>query len=344
MYRDVSWQRIAGIAEVVRDASLLNEDTMNGIKQQPTRSECPENGHGDRSYDLAVAYRIYPKVSKPARNLPFGDDKLKQAEICLRSFRNSLGSLRVKVWAILDSCPEEYRTLFERYFSADNLVIVNLNSAGNKATFAKQLEILLAQRDAESVYVAEDDYLYLPHQFPLLLDFLRSGPGVDFVSPYDHPDCYQLDLHGEPKRVTVYGDHHWRTASSTCLTFLTRKSTLAKYKSVFQTYSQRNDDCAMWLSLTKRRVFSPVSALRYFVRRDFYRKVLPKTWLFCWPQILFGKTAMLWVPVPGIGTHLSEGLFSPGIDWIACMQDEANREEAPRAFSEVAEARLRDTK
>ena len=37
-------------------------------------------------YDLAVAYRIYPEVSRPAQSLPFGDDKLKQAGICLRSF------------------------------------------------------------------------------------------------------------------------------------------------------------------------------------------------------------------------------------------------------------------
>src|ERR1700731_1686715 len=61
------------------------------------------------AYDLVVAYRIYPMFSKLGQGLPFGDDKLRLAEVCLRSFRDSLGSLRVKIWAILDGCPQEYR-------------------------------------------------------------------------------------------------------------------------------------------------------------------------------------------------------------------------------------------
>ncbi len=288
--------------------------------------------HGDYRYDVAVAYRIYPKVAKPAQSLPFGDDKLRQAEICLRSFRNSLGSLRVKLWAILDGCPEEYRALFERYFASEDLVLLEVNGIGNRATYAKQLEILLAQRDAEYVYFAEDDYLYLPDQFPLMLHFLHDAQGADFVTPYDHPDCYRLDLHREPKWVTVFEDHHWRTAASTCLTFLARKSTLARYERVFRTYSQRNDDCAMWLSLTKRRVNSPLAMLRYFARQEFYRKAPVKAWLFCWPQILFGKAAKLWVPVPGIATHLSAGLLSPGSDWLALMQRTENCQGAPETL------------
>jgi hypothetical protein len=282
----------------------------------------------DGGYDLAVAYRIYPKVAKPAQNLPFGDDKLRQAEICLRSFRNSLGSLRVKIWAILDGCPEEYRALFQRYFAPEDLVLVEVNGIGNRATYGKQLEILVSQRDAEYVYFAEDDYLYLADQFSRMLHFLREGRGVDFVTPYDHPDCYTLDLHREPKWVTVFEDHHWRTASSTCLTFLSRRSTLRRYRRVFLTYCWRNDDCAMWLSLTKSRVFSPLTMLRFFARGEFFRKAPLKAWLFCWNQILFGQKAKLWVPIPGIATHLSEGLMSPGIDWLALMRNGANQGEA----------------
>jgi hypothetical protein len=175
----------------------------------------------------------------------------------------------------------------------------------------------------------------LPRQFPLLLDFLRAAQGADFVTPYDHPDCYQLDLHREPKWVTVFGDHHWRTASSTCLTFLTRKSTLAEYERAFQGYSGGNDDCPLWLSLTKRRVFDPLAAIRYLIRADFYKKVLPKAWIEGWRQILFGRTAQLWVPIPGIATHLSEGQLSTGIDWIGLMQSGMHGESEARAFAET---------
>lgn len=273
-------------------------------------------------YDIAVAYRIYPRVSKPAQSLPYADDKLRQAEICLRSFRNSLGSLRVKIWAILDGCPEAYQELFNRYFAPEDLTIVEVGGIGNHATYAKQLDILLSQSDAEAVYLAEDDYLYLPGHFPLMFRFLYEGRGVDFVSPYDHPDCYHLDLHREPKWVTAFEGHHWRTAASTCLTFLTRKSTLAKYDRTLRTYSRGNGDCAMWLGLTKSRVFSPRTFLRSFLKGEFYWKIFAQAWVFCWWQIVFGSKAKLWVPLPGVATHLAAGLFSPSVDWLALMGEQ----------------------
>src|ERR1700733_2450659 len=99
------------------------------------------------NYDLAVAYRIYPKVSKPSLGLPFSDDKLQLSEICLQSFKDSVKGLRVKLWALLDGCPESYASLFTKFFSAQDLVLVRLPSVGNLATFGKQVEFLLTQID-----------------------------------------------------------------------------------------------------------------------------------------------------------------------------------------------------
>src|SRR5579864_984045 len=113
---------------------------------------------GTAKYDLAVAYRVYPRVSGPALDLPFGDDKYSLSEVCLRSFKESLGNLRVKMWAILDGCPPEYEVMFRKYFDDSELVIVTLDSVGNLQTFATQIEMLLGQSDADLVYFAEDDY------------------------------------------------------------------------------------------------------------------------------------------------------------------------------------------
>jgi hypothetical protein len=274
------------------------------------------------TYDLAIAYRIYPKVAKPAAGLPFGDDKLKLAEICLRSFKESLGDLRVKIWTILDGCPQEYSALFQDYFQAHDLVLIPLPGVGNQATFGKQIEILQQQEESDFVYFAEDDYVYLPDQFARLLRFLRDAKDVDFVTPYDHPDCYHLALHHEPKWVTVFEEHHWRTAASTCLTFLTKKSTLTKYQHVLRTYTHGNDDCAMWLSLTKRRIFNPLMPARFALNGEYYWKIFAKAWYFGWRQILFGRPAKLWVPMPGLATHLCTGSLSPSIDWLSLMQAE----------------------
>src|ERR1700694_5491633 len=97
------------------------------------------------SYDIAVAYRIYPKVSKPALGLPFSDNKLQLSEICLRSFKESLGGLRAKIWVVLDDAPEDYAKIFQMYSPPEYLFLTRLPAAGKRATFGKQVDILLQQ-------------------------------------------------------------------------------------------------------------------------------------------------------------------------------------------------------
>jgi hypothetical protein len=273
-------------------------------------------------YDLAVAYRVYPRVSNSALSLPFGDDKFLLAETCLKSFKESLGDLSVKVWAILDACPPEYEDLFRKYFHSKDLVVMKLDGIGNGPTFGRQIDILLQQTDANIVYLAEDDYFYLPGQFPAMMEFLAAYGDVHFISPYDHLDCYKLHLHRGPKFLRTYASHHWRTAASTCLTFLTRKETLARYERVFRTYQNGNFDCSLWLSLTKHRVLNPFAMGRYLVSGLFYWKIMAKAWLYCGKQILFGRKLKLWVPVPGLATHLDNNALSPNVDWDSRMRRE----------------------
>src|SRR6266849_3107976 len=274
------------------------------------------------NFDVAIAYRIYPKVAESARGFPFADDKLRLSEICLRSFKKSLGDLRIKLWVLLDGCPDDYADLFRKYFGAQELVLVPLQGAGNQGCFAKQIEMLIAQEDSEVVYFAEDDYFYLPGQFRCMVNFLLQHEDVDFLSPYDHLDCYTMDLHRQPKWLKVYGGLHWRTAASTCLTFLTKRETLRKTQTVFRNYKRRSFDCSLWLSLTKRRVFNPVFFCRHVVREPHFCKVIAKSWVYCWRQILFGRKWRLWIPIPGIATHLDSNAPSPNVDWRALMEAE----------------------
>ncbi|HKF20738.1 MAG TPA: glycosyltransferase family 2 protein [Candidatus Angelobacter sp.] len=274
-------------------------------------------------YDLAVAYRIYPKVAKTALGLPLTSNKAQLAEVCLQSFRRSLGGLRTKIWVLLDGCPPYYADIFRRYFAEDDLTLVPLPAIGNYGTFNRQIEILLGQNESEMVYFAEDDYFYLPDQFRFMMDFLQASQDVAFISPYDHRDSYTMPLHEVPVLVREYGGHRWKTAASTCLTFLTTRSTLKRTESVFRTYARRNYDCSMWLSLTKERVREPWAWPSLAARQPFSWKIISKAWLFGWHQILFGKRQRLWTPVPGIATHMDTNALSPGIDWVALMQKEA---------------------
>ena len=65
-------------------------------------------------YDLTVAYRIYPGITK---TVPiYQDDKLTFSELCLKTFKKALGTLKVKIWVLLDNCGAEYDALVSQIF------------------------------------------------------------------------------------------------------------------------------------------------------------------------------------------------------------------------------------
>ncbi|MCI0708307.1 MAG: glycosyltransferase family 2 protein [Ignavibacteriae bacterium] len=263
-------------------------------------------------YDVAIAYRIYPGVSKTP--IIFSDNKYKLSEVCLKSFKDSLGNLKVKMWVLLDNCPEEYQALFKQYFREEDLELVPLSKTGNAGTFNMQLDILSNQNLSELVYFAEDDYYYLPNQFSEMVQFLQNNPDAHIVTPFDHPDNYTLDLHHHSNETRAFGARHWRTVNSTCLTFLTTKTTLQKTRNVFQTYTKNNYDASIGLSLTKFRVFNPVLFIKYLFTNMLLFKILVKAWLFCSGQILFGRRWRIWAPIPTIATMVDTNYLSPGFD------------------------------
>jgi hypothetical protein len=265
------------------------------------------------SYDIAVAYRVYPRLSRGAEG--FGMPKFDLASLCLRSFRQCLGPVQAKVWALLDNCPDPYEKLFREVFPPEDLEVVRFPGVGNSGTFKAQLEILSGQVAAPLVYLAEDDYLYRPGMLASMVEFISANPDVDFVSPFDHPDYYTLPLTRPRCTLRVCGSTHWRTAGSTCLTFMTRRETLRETRPVFETYTRRNYDSSLWMSLTKHRIFNPGATLRLLLRSRVERMTVAKAWLFGWRQVLFGPTRRLWTPVPSIATHLVCGGLAYGVDW-----------------------------
>jgi hypothetical protein len=266
------------------------------------------------SYDIVIAYRIYPRVSK----IPFvhKDDKLKLTEVGLSTLKNSLAGLHVKFFFILDNCPPEYEALILRYFSEPDLEFIKLSGLGNLATFGIQIDTLLNQNLSEIIYFAEDDYVHRPALFKSAVDLLRQNSTVDFVTLYDHADSYSLPIHTEKKyEIITFGGLHWRTSASTCLTFLTRKSTLKRTASIFRSYCKGNWDSSLWFALTKFNVFDFFSILKYSVTNRFYFKIMILSWINCGTQVLFGRKYKLWQPIPSIATHMEETGVAPNIDW-----------------------------
>jgi hypothetical protein len=271
----------------------------------------------EKPYDLAVAYRVYPGMSRTPPPV-HGDSKYKLAELCLHSFKASLGNLKVKIWVILDSCPVEYEKLFTDLWSAGDLVLLRCQGLGNQDSFARQLEILTTQTDADFVYLAEDDYFYLPDRFHLAIDLLRNHPEADFCSPADHPDLYAHEFHRHKMEVKVEQGQVWRTAIGTTCSFLTRRSLLQKTHATFLSYvkiRRWNVDAAMWLSLTKHHVFNLYDLIAQPFVFPYRGASLWFAWWFNWRQILFGRRYKLFMPVPSLAAHMDASRMPPFVDW-----------------------------
>jgi hypothetical protein len=263
-------------------------------------------------YDLAVAYRIYPGVSK----VPpvFSQDKYKLSELCLKSFKDSLVDLKTKMYVLLDNCPPEYQQLFEKYFQSSDIEFIHLDGVGNQATFDLQIKTLLKQEDSERVYFAEDDYFYLPGQFKEMIDFMDENSDADFLSTYDHRDYYTHPLHRHAYEKRTTTTRLWRTANSTCLTFLTTKKILKEARSILETYTRGNYDSSMWLALTKYQI-NPINMRK----SNEMKKIIFRVWRDSWRQIIAGKRFKLWTPLPSISTHMENNSIAPGIDWKKIM-------------------------
>lgn len=264
---------------------------------------------------LAVAYRIYPGAKSPAF---FPNDKFTLSAVCLRSFKRALGNLSVKIWAILDGCPPEYEALFRDVLGEHDLEILRQEKRGNQKTFSQQIDLLVRQTDAEYVYFAEDDYFYFPEALEKMANFMRENEDVDFVTPYDHPDSYYTSSRHERHLVRPFGDRYWRTASSTCLTFLTSRKNLLRTESIFRSYSSGNMDCPIWLALTQK---AGLANPRVHWHDAFRLKLWGKAWVWGIRNILFSRSYKLWVPMPTLATHMEAGCLSPLVDWQSAISN-----------------------
>jgi hypothetical protein len=269
-------------------------------------------------YDFTVAYRIYPKVSKVPPAFP--TDKLRLSELCLRSFTRSYKGLRPKFIALLDNCPDSYEAMFRRYVDSKDLEILRLPAVGNAGTFALQIKLLNSQQDSPFVYFAEDDYYYRPGSFGRMLDLIQGTPDAQFITPYDHADYYSLELHTTPREIRCVNGQHWQTVGTTCMTFMTTKSVLARAAETLMTYSQGNTDVGMWSAITKFRLddFATSKAPNAASTVPF----VMGAWQHCFKQILLGERYKLWAPIPTIATHMENKFLSPGIDWAKVIEED----------------------
>lgn len=273
-------------------------------------------------YDLAIAHRVCPVLAKNAVGF---SDKLDMVKATTASLARALTGLRVKLMVILDGCGADYDAVFAATFQNSNIRGGEYESfhtpvIGNQATYAKQHEVLAAAAaEADFLYFSEDDYLYREDAFRAMMDFLKT-PGVDFVTPLDHPDRYS-HIVPESRRaeVRVSASGHWRTVGTTCCTFMTTRDTFRAAGRRLSAYGRGSGDGAMWLGLTKDRIFgfgnTVGAALRYATGRRKTAEGLEFTTLAAWRwhkwRLPFGRRYRLWGPMPTLAVHLCKPSLPP---------------------------------
>lgn len=267
-------------------------------------------------FDMAVAWRIYPGVSK--KPLIHPDNKLKLTETCLRSFLMSTGDLNIKFFLILDGCPPPYEQLVHSLLSGYNYEVIATDAIGNHGTFALQVDLLSKQLEAELVYFAEDDYLYEPGAMEKMVELMRTGKKADFATVFYSKDIVQHPIHDHQHAVQWNAGALWMSDSSTCLTFLTSKTTLLATKDLLLTYCRGNNDCAIWLILTKTHIYNPFKYLRFAMAPDKECwNILKMSVKYSFRYFFRPRRYRLWVSWPGIGTHLETPTVMEAPKWIA---------------------------
>lgn len=283
-------------------------------------------------YDLILAHRVSPSLSKEMIGF---SDKHSMVESCTESIKCALAPLRTKMIVILDGCSADYERIFTSRFQHSNLEIIrNEPAIGNHATFAQQTKLLGENmKSGDAVYYSEDDYYYVPEAFQRMIEFLHA-PGVDFISPLDHPESYRLHTVTNPyiSRLRVSAHRHWRQIPTTCCTFMASASTFAKAQKNLS-YGSGADDGTMWLGLTKGHVFNPFALARAAIACTGATKQWDMSpfcaWKHNWKTILFHRRFRLWSPIPTLAVHLSSTSLPLFSDQILgnCVSSEKIRKQ-----------------
>lgn len=271
-------------------------------------------------FDLVVAHRVYPGISKK----PFLKN-LSKYEIFnhnLNSLKNSFGSLNVKLFFILDNCPAEFQDLVKDYFFDYEYEFIIYNQRqGNIKTFLKQIDILLSQNYSNLIYFSEDDYLYKKNSIEQCVKiFQNENFDIDFLTPYENPDYYNIDFHDYKKKKINVNSFKLISVSCTTLTFLTSKEVLNKTKNIFRTFKYGNFDSSIFLSLTKLKIIPIQNFNSLFLKRDIIRYL--KAWVFCGLQIMFGTKFNLFSLSPALATHMEEDNLANGTNWLKLIDED----------------------
>jgi hypothetical protein len=152
---------------------------------------------------------------------------------------------------------------------------IHFTTLGQNGTSLFQYEL------AKSEYSNDDNFLFQECDYIWRVGaakiFMDAVKQLGLVSPYDHPDFYtRYDIQQKESEITLVNETHFRTAKRNTMTFGMSKEAFDKSYDVLMKHGYL--DGPVWDDLRSRG----------------YK---------------------MWVPIPGMATHMVRGMLSPGIPW-----------------------------
>jgi hypothetical protein len=176
--------------------------------------------------------------------MPYIDNK----KLAFLHILSTLGSSH-ELFVFADNVTDDLYEFFTDNYDSSKIFRTSL---GNYGALLHVLRFAIQNfKDDDSIYVCEDDYVYLPNA----LDIINEGLQIcHYSSGYDHPDKYINRIDGGPNpyisnggevtRVVVTQHSHWKHTNSLCMTFATKLKTLkedyeyfVRYPADFQLFS-----------------------------------------------------------------------------------------------------------
>ena len=249
---------------------------------------------------------------------PFGLDKHSVIKLCFRSLVHSLEGFPHSIHVVADNLSDEMTAFFREYpvptsaLAAGEWLTMIEGTFGNDESIRVSLRQAMSYDDNDWVYLCEDDYLHHPQTFLWIDDLIQNRNEVLrtkslrglrrfipfdhrrelhtiplFIHPPDYPDRYKPR---ERRRSYLFLSRycHWRQITNTTFTFLAEAQSMRKYQSVLTRASAGADD-----GYLSRKIYA----------RDHF-----------WGRALCVS------PIPGLTTHMHEGVMTPQVDWAGIIR------------------------
>jgi hypothetical protein len=220
---------------------------------------------------IHIFYRHYNIEGTDYKNRPQWFD----FEKCFVNLLDTIKDKNVDLHVVMDGNVEN--NFIKKY--QDRYILHTINAKADQISFWETWKIaketLIGEKDL--IYFLENDYLHVENWVEKIISLFSSYEGLCYVSLYDHNDKYfPQHIDDSISKIYTTSDHHWRTITSTCGSFVVNKN-------IFEEDYTENTTIAgdhnkfVFLAQTKNR--------------------------------------FVMTPIPGLSTHCMNGLMSPTIDW-----------------------------